>query len=467
MQSLFIAAIGSLTITLRFDGSLRPPRDPTPGFTYSSSVSVNDSTTQLDGSEKLASCSAAISLHSPNDTNGHEEEKLIAIGGRYLPNAPGMNAADTEYDGLLLGLEWLVHIFSSEEENGSNIIPVLNKWNDVSNDEYQLLDDPPKLIIRGDCKTVIDQLTSRSVPRKMETKYNLAMDRIKSLKDMYAAEHQQRTMCENLDTADVSVSHELSLCFEHVPRGKNHFCDALCKLVINQKQSEIVESIHDLIRLGEDDASKNTDSHMKNRHIKKSKRNRISHPKSDYFQQAMNKIHDTPQLCQSSRLALACKLTQASIRQKDAVVLSEMSAFFLQMSRRWSRMYYLGNARDSVDKDTLRNVSIACEKLSKYFAGHVLDAPFVADNRDLCCSGIASVFEFCTGNKSNYNDGDLDSMHNAILMPYVDISEMIRGVEVEFWRNELLNWNMVVSEDQKKVSVKPRVDSLAVWTEML
>jgi len=356
-----------------------------------------------------------------------------------LPNVPGMTSADTEYEGLLLGLEWFLHALSSEQDDGSNN-SVLNEWNDTISNEHQLLG--PKLTIRGDCKAVIDQLKSRSVPRKMETKYNLAMDRLNTIKDAYA-EHQQRRMNGNLNVADVPVPvHELSLCFEHVPRGSNKFCDALCKLVINQKQAEIVESIQDLIRLGDNDASERTYISAKVRHGKMSKKKRLSHTKNDFFRQALNNICENPQMCHSSRLALACELTKASTSQEDDVVLRELSTLFLQMLQRWSGIYYLENAHGSVCKDTLRRVSIACKKLSRRYSGHPEESSFFADKHGILCDGIASIFEFCTNKKSNCN-ASMDATENDILLPYLDISEIISGVDGETSRSELVNWYML------------------------
>jgi len=459
MFSLFIVAIGSLATVLQFDGSFRPPKDPMPGFTYSSSVFGSDSTKQLAGSEKLASCSAAISLLSIND-NEHAE-RLVAIGGRYLPNVPGITSADTEYEGLLLGLEWLVRAISSEQENSSSI----SILNDLSNVEYQLARS--KLIIRGDCKTVIDQLKSRSVPRKMEAHYNLALDRIESLKDLYADYHQ-RTTCDNfLGTADVSIPQELSVCFEHVPREENTFCDALCKLIINQKQAEIVKSIQDLIHLGEEDAAKsqyddcnnhNMDNYIKDKPIKKSKKKLSRLPKSVFFQQALGKIWHTPQLCHSSRIALACKLTEASIRQKDAVILSDISDFFLALSRQWSRIYYRADASDSVGRHTLKKVSIACK--NNKTSGGILEDP------EICCIGIGieSIFDFCANSESKDYNEDMDSTNSIMLDAYSDISELINSVDVEHRRNVLRNWNEVASESQEANDAS--IDShLGLWRQ--
>ena len=181
---VFFVAVRSALI-LQFDGSLCPPRDPLPEFTYTPIAFAR--TKQLVGIDKIASCSASISLQFLHDTE--QEERLVAFGGRCITIFPGITSADTEYDGLLLGLAWLVNAVSSDQKY-YELKGMMNK------NEHQLY--PTTLIIRGDCKGVIDQLKSRSVPRKMEEKYNLAMDRIQTLRETYA-----------------------TICFEHVPRGDN------------------------------------------------------------------------------------------------------------------------------------------------------------------------------------------------------------------------------------------------------
>jgi hypothetical protein len=108
---LFVAAAStSLVILLHFDGSFRPPRDPIPGFTYSRDVF--DNAPLYNNSEKLASCSSSISiLSSPCCSGvGDKKETRIAIGGRYLPNHIEMSSAMAEYEGLLLGLDWLMNL---------------------------------------------------------------------------------------------------------------------------------------------------------------------------------------------------------------------------------------------------------------------------------------------------------------------------------------------------------------------
>jgi len=430
---LFVAVATSLVIVLQFDGSLCPPRDPISGFTYSHDFLHGDSTRKplLGGSEKLASCSATISLSSLCD--GVREEIPIAIGGRYLSNIPRMTSATTEYEGMLLGLEWLAQSFSS--------VYMLNQSADathVINRERKFEDS--QLIIRGDCKSVIDQLNSRSVPRKMEPHYNLAISRIECIRDLYAVYHQ-RTTSKNLQTPDASVSPELKVCFEHVPREKNYFCDALCKLIINRKQLDFVESIQDLILLGENDETNSADDGPKIDTFNKRRITSAIQPTNVYFKEALDEICHNPQLCHSSRLALACVLTWASIRKKDVDILSHISGFYLEMSRRWSKFYYVQNDNDSVGSETLRKVSITCEKLARNFSCASLE------DYELRCCEIKSVFEFCTNYKSNYYEGgDEALMTSSVTYPYTDISDIIKIVEKECQRNDLESWNMLATK---------------------
>ena len=90
---------------------------------------------------------------------------------------------------------------------------------------------------------------------------------------------------------------------------------------------------------------------------------------------------------------------KASIRQKDGASLNNLSGLFLQMSRRWSRLYYEEGGVDAIGRGTLRVVSIICEKLSN----HISDVSL--DNQELYCDGAASMFELCT-NINSLNDFD-------------------------------------------------------------
>ena len=412
LHTLFVVS----SIVVQFDGSLTPPRDPLPGFTYSTNVidSSSSRSNMLDGSEKLASCGAAI-VCTHVTSEGRREEKLIAVDGRYLPNEPFMTSADTEYDGLLLGLDLLIDELSSMQSADNH-----------DDGKYHILEDTTNLVIQGDCKAVIDQIKSKSIPRKMEVQYNLAMDKIDSIKELYT----KRT------------TKILPVCLEHIPRENNTFCDAICKLIINQKQLDIVMAVMDLIRLGEIDAAKNMGVNDINgrhkQHMKKKRKRKNAIPsKSEYFQQALDNIRYNPQLCHSSRLALACKVTEVSMLHKDAAILDGLSSFFMNISRRWSKLYYAEDHSDAVGKDTLRKASAMCEKLSKYCTGQ----RDLKENDVIHYKDIDIIFQFCTSNKSKDNDDD-----TAVLYPYTNIANLIDSVDNEARRLNLLLWNKKMSE---------------------
>jgi ribonuclease HI len=143
---------------LNFDGSLVPP-------------SVKSSR------KPIATCAAAIAS---------DEGQTLALGVKRIRNS--VTSADVEYEGLILGIRWLVdHICRGEFMYGSD----------------------STICIRGDCKTVIDQMNSKSFPRKQRLYYNEASDLIKYLRNDY----------------------EIS--FEHVLRENNALCDASCSVLQN------------------------------------------------------------------------------------------------------------------------------------------------------------------------------------------------------------------------------------------
>ena len=382
---LFIAAAStSLVILLRFDGSFRPPRDPVPGFTYSRDVFDN---APLFDSEKIASCSSSISiLSSPCCEVGDRKETTIAIGGRYLPNHIEMSSAMAEYEGLLLGLDWLMH---------SSPSLFLSNQTSYSIESHQFKD--ATLIVRGDCKLVIDQLNSGSTPRKMEKVYNLGTLKLDYIRELYPS---------------------LNVCFEHVPREENTLCDAVCNLITNQMQMNLVETIHDLILL--DDSFK-VGSNL-------STKKKFVTSKSVHLNEALDEIRNNSQLCHSSRLALACFLVRESILKRDVEILKGVSRFFLDMARRWSKFYYSDDDCFAVGVDALKKASSACDKLSTHFSGTCF-------TDDLCCDEIKSVFDLCTNSKSYDISTDLST--SALMHPYRNISEIVGDNKGDHQHSEL------------------------------
>eukprot|EP00533_Pseudo-nitzschia_delicatissima_P007073 CAMPEP_0116082428 /NCGR_PEP_ID=MMETSP0327-20121206/2729_1 /TAXON_ID=44447 /ORGANISM="Pseudo-nitzschia delicatissima, Strain B596" /LENGTH=402 /DNA_ID=CAMNT_0003573237 /DNA_START=92 /DNA_END=1297 /DNA_ORIENTATION=+ len=165
---------------LQFDGCFRPPRDP--GFPTIP--------------HRTAVCAACIgmAIHS-NAKDNNDDSKVIqplAVGARQVPVSIETTSQHAEYEGLLMGLEWLTEFLSNEKARSN-------------------LDETPKIIlsIKGDCKTVIDQLTGRSNPRKLEGLHRRAQDLVQELQQ---------------------IDHRFQIEFEisHIPRSQNLISDGLC-----------------------------------------------------------------------------------------------------------------------------------------------------------------------------------------------------------------------------------------------
>jgi hypothetical protein len=159
---------------------------------------------------------------------------------------------------------------------------------------------------------------------------------------------------------------------------------------------------------------------------------------------------------------LACELTKAALRRGDAAVLRDMSGFFAQASRRWSRICYAETTRTSGAKGTLSRLSVAREALSQQFSGPGLAAACHAENMHVCEQGLAAVFDFCTHGGSHDSGENADAADDAILRPYQDISATLSNVEAEAWRRWLRNWNTAALEDRTN---NPSACEHGVWIE--
>jgi ribonuclease HI len=358
-----------------------------PGFTRYVPKSLNI--------DKMASCSAAI---------GNDDDNLHSMGGKMLPLIPGMTSADAEYEGLLMGLDKL-RVYLSEEQNMNNF---------VSN---------PVLTVKGDCKVIVDQFQGKSAPRKMEMKYNLAMEKIRRIQKMCLAQ---------LTTNDK----KLSVRFQHIPRDENHLCDAICRLLVNQKQRSSVASIYELIKLGKEEAPIQSSRPMK----KKTKKKAVT--KNIHFQKALDGIISSTeldlQLCHSSQLALACELTSAAISQKDAIVLDEMADFFLLMSRRWGRIYYYEDTNSWEIKNSLADLSMKCKEMSDYYMTRAGQEDDDAANQDVV-TVLQTLFEFFT------NNNDMEGTNGGVESPFMDVSELVDEIDNDGWK-EVQQWDLLASD---------------------
>jgi ribonuclease HI len=154
----------TILLVLQFDGSLRPPRDA--GFP----------TKKLG---RLASCGAALLS---------DDRRTLALGGKTFPLLAGMTSADAEFEGLLLGLEFLC---------------------------TQTYEDGLSLLVEGDCKAVIDLMNQDAIPRKVQQRYNAAMRYL-----------------SKLDFADIK--------FQHIMRENNQLCDSVCSEVMHFAVEQVV-----------------------------------------------------------------------------------------------------------------------------------------------------------------------------------------------------------------------------------
>ena len=396
MVLVFLACICAIAgkcsaLILEFDGSWRPsPRDPIPGFRSQTSHSSFSSAT--------AAASAALFRNDVDENGNSVKNRLFAIGAKSLSDT--RTSADAEYEGLLMGLDQLEIALSSHD-------------GDVSVEHHE------ELIIRGDCKAVIDQLNSRSNPRKTEKYYEQAVEKIKRIRD-----------CSSVTT----------IAFELVPRESNTLCDTLCKLVLNIDQKRVCHNVQDMICSGEEESlSKEQNgvaiNSMKKRRIK----TKMVRPKSNHYKVAMEEIRNSSRICQSSKLALACLLSKSAVRTNDVAILLQLSDFFLQSSRLFTKIYW---GDSFATKETLRAVSILCELLAKHSIGAEEEAQQIRTKHNIIAcedGGLAekldTILEFCTNN--------INEMQDALL-PYSKVvtSELIDGGK---YSQKLLEWNTLAS----------------------
>lgn len=183
----------TVAVTLQFDGSFRPPKDP--GYPTIP--------------RRVAVAAACIQVHvAVHETNRIQENEQIrrAVGSRILPNAIGMTSQQAEYEGLLLGLEWL----------HTNI----DRWidtNDDDNDDIENIIDgngnlmtDVSFLIQGDCKTVIDQMKGNAVSRKLQESFIKAKTLVNEILQQ----------CRNNKT---------TIHYVLIPRRESYLPDSVCR----------------------------------------------------------------------------------------------------------------------------------------------------------------------------------------------------------------------------------------------
>ena len=185
-----------LTLIFQFDGSLRIPQDPHPQIVPTSITSSSVL--------PLASCSFALLIEDDND----HTKNILRLEGKPLYEKQ-WSSADVEYEGLRLGLNEILHFPFFNQTSTSCYLSYNNN----------------EIIIRGDCKTVIDQLNGISLPRKQRTYYNEA-----------------KALIERIENEN-----NVTFIYEHVKRDENQLCDYMCFKIIQLMQFKYVIDLKNTI----------------------------------------------------------------------------------------------------------------------------------------------------------------------------------------------------------------------------
>jgi hypothetical protein len=128
----------------------------------------------------------------------------VAVGTKILPMEIDMSSQRVEFEGLLVGLKYInEHWVELMEEKRKRLL---------ESSYCVVQDDQLTLKIQGDCKTVIDQLSGKAYPRKLELQLNQARDLLGQL----------------VSRRDVMI-----LEYDLLPRHENCVCDCLCSNLIN------------------------------------------------------------------------------------------------------------------------------------------------------------------------------------------------------------------------------------------
>jgi ribonuclease HI len=187
---VFVVTIGSvpacsLMIRLQFDGSLRKPTD------------VGAPTAMLG---QMAACACSVSLI--NDFS----ECPSLLGGKLLSLKSSMTSGEVEYEGLLFGLQSL-RTYIAEHVTITN-----SKCWDI--------------LVQGDCKNVMNQMSGRAVPRKLENYHQVADAAVHSIEKLLSLTGSTCTFR-----------------FEHIPRTSNVVCDRTSARIIVEQQRKALEDV--------------------------------------------------------------------------------------------------------------------------------------------------------------------------------------------------------------------------------
>jgi ribonuclease HI len=182
----FLAVPGfCLLIVLQFDGSLRPPTD------------VGAPTHTLG---QMAACACSL--------NGVENIRELPrlLGGKGLSPSSTMTSAEVEYEGLLFGLKSL-RTYLAACANVTNL-------NNLT------------ILVQGDCKSVMKQMSGRAVPRKLQHQHRVASALVRCIEEEFSMEGSSCTFQ-----------------FQHIPRTSNVLCDQTSACIVAEQQRKALEDV--------------------------------------------------------------------------------------------------------------------------------------------------------------------------------------------------------------------------------
>lgn len=289
MNILTLYSLCATCLVLQFDGSLRRPADP------HKEIIPTSLSSKLS---PFAVCSFALLQDDSNSETG----KIIALGSKEIPNY-GTTSADVEYEGLILGLKSLLHVYEHCEEY-----------------EYVPLRSP--LLVRGDCKTVIDQMNGVSLSRKLRSYYNEA----------------------TLIREQLEQNHDVHIHFEHVTRDHNELCDGMCKVIMQRLQENVVSTFLSSL--------KSLEENFVEIPLPRNRKKRLKFEKTPFLE-ALNVISNwNGYVPLSLRPYLLCEMYYAADRSKDFVAMRLVGDVMRNEAKQWKKQNI------SIDVSTLHEIEL-------------------------------------------------------------------------------------------------------------
>jgi ribonuclease HI len=181
--------VSCLMIVLQFDGSLRKPTD------------VGAPTAMLG---QMAACACII--RPIDDSSGYPS----LLGGKRLSATSSTTSGEVEYEGLLLGLQ--------------SLRTYLAEYVNVTNSKHWTI------VVQGDCKNILNQMSGRAAPRKLENFHRLAEANVHSIE-------------ERLSLSGSTCTFR----FEHITRTSNVLCDRLSALIIAEQQRKALDDVWNVL----------------------------------------------------------------------------------------------------------------------------------------------------------------------------------------------------------------------------